>query len=73
MEHLGPGEGRERSPESIAQEIMEQSDEGVGDFLGGTEITDGDDAEADYGAGESPADDLGGELDFDDGGDYSDF
>ena len=68
MEHLGPGTGREKSPESIAEEIMNQSDEGVDDMVYGTEITDMEHAEPDF-----EEDDNVSELDFesDDGGDYS--
>jgi len=69
MEHLG----RERSPEDIAQEIIDSSDEGMDGLLEGTEIVDGDDAEADYDYEGSPKEIWGDEADFDDGGDYSEF
>jgi hypothetical protein len=72
MEHLGPGTGRERSPEDIAQEIIDSSDEGFDD-LDSTEIVDGDDAEPDYYDDESPREIYGDEADFDDGGDWSEF
>jgi len=74
MEHLGPGTGRERSPEDIAQEIIDSSDEGMDDLLEGTEIVDGDSAEKDYDYDESPREIYGDETDFvDDGGDWSEF
>lgn len=36
--------GRDRSPEAQAEEIMNQSDEGLEDLMEGTEIDEGDDA-----------------------------
>ena len=67
MEHQGPGDGRERSPEDLAQEIIDSSDEGMDDLLEGTEIIEGDDAEPDYDSDGLP-NEIGG--DFDDGDDY---
>jgi hypothetical protein len=57
----GPGDGRERNLEDIAQGIMNQSDEGVDDLLGGTEVFEDNDEDDAY----SP------QADEDDGGDYS--
>ena len=71
MNHLGPGDGRDRSPESIAEGIMNQSDEGLDDLLEGTEIIGGDDAEPDF-EDDGPQELFGDNLDFesDDSGDY---
>lgn len=52
-------------PEDIADEIMNQSDEGL-DGLLGSEIVDGEYAEEDYGPGESPADDYDSEYEDND-------
>jgi hypothetical protein len=62
--------GREKTPEQEAEEIMNQSDEGMEDMLEGTELDLGDD--------EMPDDsdlmsDMGIERESDDGGDYTDF
>lgn len=57
--------GRERNLEDIADEIMNQSDEGLDDLLDGTAL----DSDADL----SGFDDVDGEEFFDDGGDYVDF
>jgi hypothetical protein len=65
MEHLGPGNGRERSPEDLAQEIMDSSDEGMDDLLQGTEIIEGDEAESDYDSDGSPHE-VGGDFESDD-------
>jgi len=69
MEHLGPGMGRDKSPESIAEEIMNQSDEGVDDLLEGTEIVDGDRAEPDYDDEDATVDLFGDVVDDLDDGD----
>jgi len=67
------GPGRERSPEAIADEIINQSDEGMDDLLEGTEVYDGDDAESDFDDDGYPAeidgtfDDYSGDSDS---GDY---
>lgn len=63
---MGPNErelaGRER-PEDIADEIMNQSDEGIDDLLEGTELDELDFVDGDFSLDEE----------FDDGGDYTDF
>lgn len=42
-----PGPGTKRSPEDIAEEIINQSDEGLDDLLNGTEVEDEDDYDLD--------------------------
>lgn len=69
MEHLGPGLGRDKSPEAIAEDIMNQSDEGVDDLLEGTEITEGENAEPDYEDEDATVDLFGDAVDGPDEGD----
>ena len=68
MSNFGPGDGRERSVEDLAEEIMNQSGEGLDDLLDATEVDDDGAFDDDLSSFEDSYDDSA-----DDGGDYSDF
>ena len=67
MSNFGPGFGRERRAEDLADEIINQPGEGLDDLLEVSEIEDGAHFDDDLNAFEDSYEES------DDGGDYSDF
>lgn len=65
--NMGPGFGRDRAPEDLAEEIMNQPGEGLDDLLEGAEIDE------DFGDASTDLLDEAFGASYDDGGDYTDF